>query len=59
MKLTILAVTRMQERRICIAGINEDGKWVRPVKDYPNQFEEVDIFDKDKSPIKARLQVNS
>jgi len=26
MELTILAVTRMQERRVCIAGINEDGQ---------------------------------
>lgn len=48
MKLTILAVTKMQERRICLAGINENGKWIRPVKDYPNHFEEADIFDKER-----------
>ena len=57
MKFTILAVTKMQERRICIAGINEDGKWVRPVKDYPNQFEETDIFDKDKSIIYENFNI--
>lgn len=57
MKLTILAVTRMQEKRICIAGINEDGKWVRPVKAHPNHFEETDIFGKDKSIIYKNFNI--
>ena len=57
MKLTILAVTKMQERRICIAGINENGKWVRPVKDYPNHFKEVDLFDKDRLPIYKNFNI--
>lgn len=57
MKLTILAVTRMQEKRICVAGIDETGKWVRPVKDYPHHFEEVDIFGEDKSVIYENFNI--
>ncbi len=57
MKLTILAVTRMQEKRICIAGINEEGKWVRPVKDYPGHFEEADISSKEGSIIYKNFNI--
>ncbi len=52
MKVVILAVTRMHEDRICIAGINEDNQWVRPVKVYPQSMDITDIFDKNtKKPI--------
>jgi hypothetical protein len=46
MKLVILAVTKMHEGRICLAGINEDNRWIRPVKAYPNHLETGDIFNK-------------
>lgn len=52
MKVVILAVTKMQGDRICIAGINEESQWVRPVREYPQHMEINDIFDKNtKKPI--------
>lgn len=57
MKLTILAVTKMHEKRICIAGINENGEWVRPVKEYPTHFEKIDIFGEDKLPIYKNFNI--
>ena len=37
MKLTILATSRMKGSRACIAGINENGTWIRPdEKDFPH-----------------------
>ena len=46
MKVVILAATKMHGDRICIAGINENNQWVRPVKDYPKHLEINDIFEK-------------
>lgn len=52
MKVVILAVTKMQGDRICIAGSNEENQWVRPVREYPQHMEINDIFDKNtKKPI--------
>lgn len=45
MKITILAVSKMHEGRICIAGIDENNQWVRPVKEV-ECLETRDIFDK-------------
>ncbi|MDI6655429.1 MAG: hypothetical protein QME59_06025, partial [Candidatus Hydrothermarchaeota archaeon] len=44
MKIVILAVTKMQGDRICLAGINESNEWVRPVKRYPYHLEKSDLF---------------
>lgn len=46
MDVVILAVTKMQGDRVCIAGIDENNQWVRPVKEYPNHSETSDIFNK-------------
>jgi hypothetical protein len=65
MKLTILAVTKMNENRICVAGINESGEWIRPIKEHPLHLEINDIFQEGKViynnfnridiPLKCRL----
>lgn len=57
MKLTLLAVTRMHEKRICIAGIDEEGRWVRPVKAYPNHFGKEDLFGKNESFIYGNFNI--
>ena len=43
MKLTILATSRMKQGRVCIAGINESGRWIRP--DKPLHFQMEDLHD--------------
>ena len=37
--LTVLAVARPERGRVCVAGINEDGEWIRPQGIY-----EADVF---------------
>jgi len=32
MNLTIMAVTKMKGSHVCVAGINEEGEWIRPVR---------------------------
>lgn len=51
MKLVMLAVTKMKENRICLAGINEAGQWVRPVKGYPLHLEREDLFGKNNKEV--------
>lgn len=50
MELTILAVTKMQEDHIYIGGINNEGEWIRPVKE--SRLKISDLFVNDKPIIK-------
>ena len=54
MKITILACTYMKDDRRCIAGIDESGKWIRPVKNY---FTHKDLFDENGTLIYAVFNV--
>lgn len=54
MKITMLACTYMQGNKRCIAGIDESGKWIRPVK---NPFNHEDLFDPEGNFIYAPFNV--
>ncbi|MFH1337592.1 MAG: hypothetical protein ABIH55_01820 [Nanoarchaeota archaeon] len=44
MTLVVLAATKMKGDRVCIAGINNAGQWVRPDKEMPKHMTMEDIF---------------
>lgn len=52
-EITILAVTKLGDE-LCVAGVDEDGNWVRPTclsSGGWRQFYKVDIYDKNNKPV--------
>ena len=55
MKITILACTYMQDNQRCIAGLDQSGKWIRPVKNHPLDHE--DLLDEKRNLIYAPFNI--